>query len=64
VVRFEATIRADGKVDSLRLVSGPPLLVQAALEAAEKWVWQPTLIDGAAVAVTTVIDVPFILPAR
>jgi len=59
VVRFSATIAKDGHIERLRLVSGHPLLVRAAREAAEQWVYRPTLVGGKPVRVITVIEVPF-----
>lgn len=61
-IRFTATIGKDGKVVNLQLISGHPLLVAAAREAAEKWTYQPTTINGQPVDVVTTIDVNFTLP--
>jgi protein TonB len=60
-VRFTATISKEGKIDNLALVSGPPLLVQAAMEAVRQWEYKPTLLNGEAVEVITTIDVNFTL---
>jgi TonB family protein len=60
-VNFEATIGADGKVNNLHLLSGPPLLVQAAMQAVQQWVYKPTLLNGQPVEVITTIDVNFTL---
>ncbi len=61
-VRFTAVIGTDGHVVDLRLVSGHPLLVPAAQEAAKQYVYQPTLLNGVPVEVVTQIDVNFTLP--
>ena len=61
IVQFEATIGKDGLVESLHLLSGPPLLVQAAMEAVQQWVYKPTLLNGNPVSVITTIDVNFSL---
>jgi protein TonB len=61
VVRMEAIIAADGSIRNLRVVSGPPLLVDAALKAVEQWRYQPTLLNGVAVEVVTEIEVNFTL---
>jgi periplasmic protein TonB len=58
-VRFEAVIGADGRIVSLNLVSGHPLLVEAAQEAVRQWVYQPTLLNGVPTQVITQIDVNF-----
>jgi TonB family protein len=60
-VRFNAIIGADGTVQNLQVVSGHPMLVQAALEAVKQWVYKPTLLNGNPVEVITTIDVNFTL---
>jgi TonB family protein len=60
-VKFNATIGQDGHIMNLALVSGHPLLVQAAQEAVQQWVYKPTLLNGNPVQVTTTIDVNFTL---
>jgi TonB family protein len=61
-VRLEALIGTDGTVKALRVISGHPLLVHATLEAVKQWRYEPTLLNGEPVEVTTTIDVPFFLP--
>ena len=61
VVEFQATIGKDGKIQNLQLLSGPPLLVQAAMQAVQQWVYEPTLLNGNPVGVITTIDVNFTL---
>jgi protein TonB len=58
-VRITGTIGKDGAIARLQLVSGHPLLVQAALEAVKQWTYQPTLLNGQPVEVITTIDVMF-----
>jgi protein TonB len=60
-VRFTAIIGKDGTIQNLQLVSGHPLLVQAAQDAVKQWVYQPTLLNGEPVEVITQIDVNFTL---
>ena len=60
-VRFEASISKEGTIENLHVVSGPPLLVQAAMEAVKQWVYKPTLLNGEPVEVLTTIDVNFTL---
>jgi len=61
VVRLEAIISKDGTIQDLKVVSGHPLLVKAALEAVQRWRYQPTLLNGEPVEVVTEIDVNFTL---
>jgi periplasmic protein TonB len=61
VVKFTAVIGKDGTIQNLQLVSGHPLLVQAAQDAVKQWVYQPTQLNGEPVEVITQIDVNFTL---
>ncbi len=60
-VKFQATISKEGTIQNLQLLSGPPLLVQAAMQAVKQWVYKPTLLNGEPVEVITTIDVNFTL---
>lgn len=60
-VVFKAVISAQGLIQSLQLVSGHPLLVDAAREAVRQWRYRPTLLNGDPCEVDTVIDVVFTL---
>jgi protein TonB len=60
-VRLQAIIAKDGTIQSLEVVSGHPLLVQSALDAVRQWRYQPTLLNGEPVEVSTTIDVVFTL---
>jgi len=59
VVVLEAVINKEGTIDSLRVVSGHPLLTRAAIEAVQQWTYRPTLLNGEPVAVVTTITVNF-----
>lgn len=61
LVRLAAVISKDGTIQDLHLISGPPLLVNAAMQAVAKWRYQPTLLNGEPVDVDTEIDVNFTL---
>ncbi|MBZ5698225.1 MAG: energy transducer TonB [Acidobacteriia bacterium] len=58
-VILHAIIDKDGKVAELQVVSGHPLLVQAALDAVKQWLYKPTLLNGDPVEVDTTITVTF-----
>lgn len=60
-VRLHAIIAKNGSVEQLEVISGHPLLVQAALDAVRQWKYQPTTLNGEAVEVDTTIDVIFSL---
>ena len=61
VVKFVVTVGADGSVQDAQLVSGHPLLVQAAKDAVTQWIYKPTLLNGEPIAVQTTVDVNFTL---
>jgi TonB family protein len=63
VVHLTTTIGAEGTVQNIEVMSGHPLLVPAAMEAVKQWVYKPTLLNGAPVAVITQVDVNFTLAA-
>ena len=58
-VVLHAVIDADGGVKQLTVVSGPPELTQAALDAVRQWHYKKTLLNGQAVEVDTTIAVDF-----
>jgi periplasmic protein TonB len=60
-VRLHAIIAKNGTVEQLEVISGHPLLVQAALDAVRQWKYQPTTLNGESVEVDTTIDVIFSL---
>ncbi len=62
VVKINIVIGVNGHVESARLVSGHPLLVPSAMQAARKWVFEPTLVDEKPVRVATEISIPFGAP--
>jgi TonB family protein len=60
-VVLHANIDTEGKVVGLQMISGHPLLVRAALEAAIQWRYEQTVFDGQAVQVDTTITIVFSL---
>lgn len=58
-VAVEIIISPQGQVESARVISGHPMFVPYALEAARGWRFQPTLLNGVAVRVTGVITFVF-----
>jgi TonB family protein len=59
VVVLHATIGAKGGVEALRVISGPTLLQQAALDAVRQWTYRPYLLNNTPVEVETTINVVF-----
>jgi len=60
-VELAATISKAGTIVNLRVVSGPPMLQQAALDAVSNWRYRPYLLNGQPVDVETTINVIFTL---
>jgi TonB family protein len=61
VVRLAVVIDKQGRVSDIKVVSGHPLLIPAALEAVKQWEYNPTLLNGQPVEVFTEVSVPFVL---
>lgn len=51
VVLIDAVINQDGNVVEARAISGPGLLMHAALVAVSQWRYQPTYLDGQVVSI-------------
>ncbi|MEO8052841.1 MAG: energy transducer TonB [Acidobacteriota bacterium] len=60
-VRLTGIIGKDGTIQQLQVLSGPPLLVAAAVDAVRQWVYRPTLLNGKPVEVIAPINVNFTL---
>jgi TonB family protein len=60
-VQFAVLIGKDGHVQNVDLLTGEPVLADAAKEAVAQWVYKPTLLNGQPVEVLTQVDVNFTL---
>jgi protein TonB len=60
-VVLSAIIAPDGSIQSLRVVSGSPILAAAAQQAVRQWRYKPTMLNGQPVEVETLITVNFVL---
>ncbi len=60
-ILLHAIIGKDGTVQNLQYISGPPLLMQSAMDAVRQWRYKPTLLNGDPVDVDTTISVVFTL---
>jgi TonB family protein len=58
-VTIDAVIDTDGKLTNLKVVSGAPLLQQAALDSLRNWKYEPGYLDDKPVAVKTSVIVKF-----
>ena len=60
-VELLGVLGTDGRIHSLTVLHGHPLLIRAALEAVSQWIFEPTLLNGQPVEVAAPITVNFIL---
>jgi protein TonB len=60
-VVLSAIIGKDGTIQNLHVVSGHPLLTQAALDAVKQWRYRPYILNGEPVEVDTQVTVNFTL---
>jgi protein TonB len=60
-VVLQATISKTGSIENLRVITGPQMLQQAALDAVKAWRYRPYLLSGEPVEVDTTINVVFTL---
>jgi protein TonB len=58
-VRIDAVLDEQGNVVAMKVVSGPPLLYRAALDALKKWKYEPTYLNDQPVAVQMVVTINF-----
>lgn len=60
-VVLRAVISRDGHIENLQLLSGHPLLVQAAMDAVRQWRYRPYVLNDQPVEVETLVTVNFTL---
>lgn len=58
-VAIDALIDADGRVTTMKVVSGPALLQEAAKEALKQWKYQPATLDGKPVPMHLTVTIQF-----
>jgi protein TonB len=59
VVKIDALIDATGNVSTVKVISGPGLLHQAALEAVKQWKYEPAELDGKPTPVHLTVTLQF-----
>jgi protein TonB len=60
-VQLQATISKTGAIENLKVVGGPAMLQQAALDAVRTWRYKPYLLNNEPVEVETTVNVIFTL---
>jgi protein TonB len=58
-VKVDALIDETGRVTAMKIVSGPALLHQAAMEAVRQWKYRPATLDGKPVPMHLTVTVQF-----
>jgi protein TonB len=58
-VRVDALIDATGRVTTMKVVSGPSMLHQAAMDALRQWKYQAARLDGKPVAMHLTVTLQF-----
>lgn len=60
-VKLSAIVDKDGKIDKLKVLSGPKELQQSSLDAVRTWTYKPYLLNGNPVEVKTIINIIYSL---
>ena len=58
-VRLDALVDANGRVTTMKVVSGPSLLHQAAMDALRQWKYQPATLNGKPVPMHLTVTIQF-----
>jgi protein TonB len=58
-IRIDALIDANGRVSAMKVVSGPVLLHQAAMDALRQWKYQPATLDDKPVPIHLMVTMQF-----
>jgi len=58
-VQIDAILDEQGNVVEMRVVSGPPLLHQAALDALKQWKYEPVYLNDQPIAVEMIVTINF-----
>ena len=59
IVKLQILIGTDGHVKETTVISGHPLLITAAMDAAEQYIYKPTLLNGQPAQVLTEVEIAF-----
>ena len=58
-VRVDALVDENGRISSMKVISGPTLLHQAAMDAIRQWKYQPATLDGKTVPMHLTVTLQF-----
>jgi protein TonB len=63
-VQLRAIVSKSGTIEDLKVVSGPAMLITAAVEAVKQWRYRPYMLNGEPIEVDTEITVRFVMAQR
>ena len=58
-VKVDALVDVNGRVSAMKVISGPALLHQAAMDALRQWKYQPATLNGQPMAMHLTVTVQF-----
>jgi TonB family protein len=58
-VKIDALIDVNGRVTAMKVISGPTLLHQAAMDALHQWKYKPATLDGKPVPMHLMVTLQF-----
>jgi len=58
-VKLDATIDENGRVTGMKVIAGPVMLHQAAMDALHQWKYRPATLDGKPVAMHLLVTIQF-----
>jgi TonB family protein len=61
-VTIDALVDATGHVSTMKFISGPAILEQAAMDALHRWLYQPAQLHGQSVPMHVTVTIQFKLP--
>jgi protein TonB len=59
VVEIEGVINEEGRIEQIKVVTGHPLLKDAAIDCVRKWKYEPGLLNGQIIEMPIKISVRF-----
>src|SRR5262249_14382852 len=58
-VKIDALIDEDGRVTGMKVISGPVMLHQAAMDALRQWRYKPAMLNGSPVSMHLMVTIQF-----
>jgi protein TonB len=58
-VELECVVGVDGRIQEVKVKSGNPLLVPAAVDSAWRWIYAPSKLNGAPIEIVTILRFSF-----